>query len=401
MGSKFILLLVIVFTIGYVSSTSSKPITILVMGNAGVGKSSLINFLMNDTVAKVSDYATGTIKVDKYNFYKYGNNFIFYDSPGLNDGENDNNIIKMIGEKIDNINILLICVDVSRPRLYNEEKEMISEIKKKFGNKIMKNCILIFTKSNLNSKFQEIGDHRAKKLKKYTGSIPYFYAFNNEVTDNNWRHNLWQLMTEYSRNNKYFIRSNYYRYSLCDPLQTIVSKSRSSNIYPSNTNKIFQQHYDNCVENIKKEYALKKQRNAFIGMASFFVIFLIVGTLTGGGAGLIGSLATIGGGSLAAGGFGINGGIIALATLGFSAGLQFTEFPPNECTTKVKNELDILINSYHYDQYLYQNNEIAFEGYFLNNVPHGKGSTYDENGKLIWKGRFINGKAEICIFKIN
>lgn len=62
--------------------------------------------------------------------------------------------------------------------------------------------------------------------------------------------------------------------------------------------------------------------------------------------------------------------------------------------------IDILqsyfINTCHYHNYYYDNDNIIFTGYVCNNMPHGEGSIYLKNKTLLWKGDFLNGLPIFC-----
>lgn len=68
------------------TSTSSKDIDIVLLGETGVGKSSLINFIARKSVAEVSSDSVGCTKtIAKYTFEEKGRTFHLYDTPGLVD----------------------------------------------------------------------------------------------------------------------------------------------------------------------------------------------------------------------------------------------------------------------------------------------------------------------------
>ena len=41
-----------------------------------------------------------------------------------------------------------------------------------------------------------------------------------------------------------------------------------------------------------------------------------------------------------------------------------------------------------------ENNTLKFEGEFLNDEKNGKGQEYDDDGKLIYEGEYLNGKRK-------
>ena len=45
----------------------------------------------------------------------------------------------------------------------------------------------------------------------------------------------------------------------------------------------------------------------------------------------------------------------------------------------------------------YDNGKLKFEGEYLNGVRHGNGKEYNNHGKLKFEGKYLNGKRdEIC-----
>ena len=115
-----------------------------------------------------------------------------------------------------------------------------------------------------------------------------------------------------------------------------------------------------------------------------------------GGAGLMGLLSTFGGGYLAAGGLGIKGGAVVITILGLSGGIMFTDYSDPQCRDDTYNLLKYKIHYQHPDSYYYPNGKIAYDGMFLNNLPHGNGVVYDEHGEQMYSGLFNRGVPRIC-----
>lgn len=93
-----LIILTFLFVISY-----SKNINILIIGKTGVGKSMLVNLLMNKNVSKLGECETGTYKTNKYKLDKYGHHFNIYDTVGFfNEKETDlsNDMIAEIISKI-------------------------------------------------------------------------------------------------------------------------------------------------------------------------------------------------------------------------------------------------------------------------------------------------------------
>lgn len=124
-------------------------ITILVVGNAGVGKSTLINNLMGADVAKTCGDETCTTEVKQYDITKYGFVFSFYDTPGFNDGQghSDDVIMEKIRQNVDKINIILLCYDLSTSRLMRNT--IYADLQRELGTGVKDFTLAVYTKSNL------------------------------------------------------------------------------------------------------------------------------------------------------------------------------------------------------------------------------------------------------------
>jgi len=95
---------------------------IVVFGQTGVGKSSVINMLAGSSVADVSSGAVGSTPSNRPYNISHGNDdvYTFWDTPGLNEAENGTvssqaavqNLLDLV--KDHGINLLLYCI---RPRL--------------------------------------------------------------------------------------------------------------------------------------------------------------------------------------------------------------------------------------------------------------------------------------------
>ena len=107
-------------------SISSKAIDIVLLGEIGVGKSSVINLIAKEKVAEVSPDTIGCTKTPvKYTFEERGRTFHLYDTPGLVDPQMG---VKPFVDPIDTIqklirslgngngpDLLLFCIDNSKP----------------------------------------------------------------------------------------------------------------------------------------------------------------------------------------------------------------------------------------------------------------------------------------------
>jgi hypothetical protein len=240
----------------------------------------------------------------------------------------------------------------------------------------------VFTKSNLVDNPHE----RAKKIyHKLNIDIPYPYVLSFGSGRAAWGELLW-IAIDKNSTGEYLLKANYYKIAICELVKTIIVSTPKH--FPVETNKKVTREYNNCIE-------IKRARtNTILGMLAhgiFAVIgVIILGALTG-RAGLLGTLAKFGGG--------VKFGVLVIAGLGLSAGIAVTKFNNADCSLESTRILEQEINAKHWDTYFHQNNAIALQGYFENNVPHGVCTIYDNDKTKLWQGNFINGTPEICIAK--
>ena len=133
----------------------------------------------------------------------------------------------------------------------------------------------------------------------------------------------------------------------------------------------------------------------FLGASIFVVGSILLGALSG-GATLMGTLASFGGGSLITGGAGVKGGALVIAILGLSSGIMVSNYTDSGCVNETYDLLRYQINGEHTDSYYYSNGKVAFTGMFKNNIPNGNCVVYDEFGQKIYSGLFVDGFPRIC-----
>ncbi|OAX36645.1 P-loop containing nucleoside triphosphate hydrolase protein [Rhizopogon vinicolor AM-OR11-026] len=105
-------------------STASPPVNIIVFGESGVGKSSIINMLMGEPVAAVSNQAVGcTYESTKFRSTIAGKEVILFDTAGLNEAEAGTvspeqaieNLRSLVTE-LKTVNLLVYCIRGTRFR---------------------------------------------------------------------------------------------------------------------------------------------------------------------------------------------------------------------------------------------------------------------------------------------
>lgn len=195
MPFKLVYFVVALFLISVTVQVVIEP-KILVVGKSGTGKSTLINNLMDKEVAYVNHDDTGTRTVNTYNIHKYGYYFTFYDTPGLYELIQKEQIITMIKQKVTSVNIILLCYDLSSPRLYEVDKNIIKDIKEAFGEKVMNYVLIVYTKANL----VKDAENRAKTRHNKLGLdiLPFVLAYDEERW---WIYDMWFSIYTHSNSN--------------------------------------------------------------------------------------------------------------------------------------------------------------------------------------------------------
>ena len=156
-----------------------KKMNFMIIGASGVGKSTLINALLREKVAKEGLGGVCTTQIKKYE----SKNFPFlclYDSVGAELGNNhtledvQNETIRLIEKQLNNsdpnqhIHCIIYCVTFNR--FYEEETKIILKIRAKYdGEKLP--IVIVYTMGNDNKKFLAIKERINKYLNKYGISI--------------------------------------------------------------------------------------------------------------------------------------------------------------------------------------------------------------------------------------
>ena len=151
---------------------AEKGFTILQVGQTGVGKSSTINSLFDDKVAKTHKFRRQTDKVEPYNGTYNNVKYTIYDTPGL--GEKD-----PLGLKLDDIYLSRMKKQCSSPdvlwyvlrlddtRVREADTNVLKLIRKHFGDAIWDRTMVVFTFSDkvaLQEEFKESFDGRTETI---------------------------------------------------------------------------------------------------------------------------------------------------------------------------------------------------------------------------------------------
>ena len=133
-----------------------EQLRILVCGRSGVGKSSLVNSLVGRDVCQVGDpglevdFLSARTKFTEQNCLKLGNGIqiTIYDSPGLQDGTNEEAYLDDMYRKCKDVDLVLYCMNMTESRFMPAEITAVGQITKKFTSDIWKKCVLVLTQAD-------------------------------------------------------------------------------------------------------------------------------------------------------------------------------------------------------------------------------------------------------------
>ena len=132
-------------------AATHDPFTFLLVGRAGVGKSSLINSLMDKEVA-TGHYEATTMMVVSYPHEVAGIKFKIVDTPGLCDDleeeGNDARYLELIRSEVPEIDCLLYITRLDDMRVLPSEKRAIRLVSDGLGKDIWKHAVIVFTHAN-------------------------------------------------------------------------------------------------------------------------------------------------------------------------------------------------------------------------------------------------------------
>ena len=136
---------------------------ILVCGQSGIGKSSLLNFLLRKEVFDVGgpsaenqnkilfdNFDPCTKHVEGVTVNVQGVLLTIFDSPGLQDGtENDAEYLQDMYKKCSDAHLVLYCMDMTTTRWLPSEVKATKLVTEKFGKSFWEKSILVLTKANM------------------------------------------------------------------------------------------------------------------------------------------------------------------------------------------------------------------------------------------------------------
>ena len=219
------------------------------IGRNSTGKSSFINCLLYDKIAKIFNKRNQTAK--KINYYQKTSDPIkVFEIPGFNDKLSVKNSIlnlKILNQELDDIkdeiHVILYFLDSNDEGIFKEEEyEMIKNI---FEQKNLK-FLFIITKSNEETEKEEIISNINKGISKALGPIKFDKAY--EIF----------LQVKAHENNCIFVNFDSKKYGQCKLFNKLISILKETNIYKTYDKKLFS--YDKFNELLTKEIDIRKIR---------------------------------------------------------------------------------------------------------------------------------------------
>ena len=174
------------------NTSSYQPITAILMGKTGHGKSTLCNLLSNSEEFVISDSTQSCTKEIKLKtFFNHENQakISIIDTPGLSDSHGDDNKIiddmkkYLINPNIPRINTILIVISIQETRMDQSIKKLLEEICRIFPLKsFWKHVIIIWTHYN--------GTDSAKRKLKQKAQTNFTQEFIELTKNINKNHNM-------------------------------------------------------------------------------------------------------------------------------------------------------------------------------------------------------------------
>ncbi|NJM72420.1 MAG: hypothetical protein HC862_20870 [Scytonema sp. RU_4_4] len=129
-----------------VKKARQRKFTFLLVGRTGVGKSSTINTLIGEKVAKVGKFQPVTENIGKYEYNIEGIPCTVVDTPGLADtSDKDEQYISSIKSAVPEPDSMWFVTRLDESRVRDDERKTIKTISKAFGKQAWEKAIIVFT----------------------------------------------------------------------------------------------------------------------------------------------------------------------------------------------------------------------------------------------------------------
>lgn len=132
------------------SQGSHSCLTFVVIGETGQGKSTLINSLMGEPVAKEgTEYVRETTSLNFFQFKKNDIQIQVWDTPGFTaDPKEDENTLQLMVHNIKNVDLVLYCIRMDSRRRPKQHEEIIVKITEIFTKNVWSHCLFVLTFAN-------------------------------------------------------------------------------------------------------------------------------------------------------------------------------------------------------------------------------------------------------------
>ena len=136
----------------FIAEGSRSSLSLVVLGEAGQGKSTLINGLVGSQIAiEGDDFDAGTTGLDRYQFNQNGVLVDIWDTPGfgLGDPKEEEKTLEEMARDIKRVDLVLYCMRIDSKRWpKRNDMDTIMKITKIFSKEIWSHCLFVLTFAN-------------------------------------------------------------------------------------------------------------------------------------------------------------------------------------------------------------------------------------------------------------
>ena len=156
-----------------------QPVTILVIGPTGAGKSSLINKLLRDSVAEVGHTAVGVTKeVKEYSGFYMDVSIKVYDTVGFCNagGKSDRDIMSEIKSKNEKFDLVIICLKLEE-KINEVTKNFSAALRCHLNGEMWKRSVVVLTQADLYLQLESIPIDDGGKAEAIKAKVKEFRKF--------------------------------------------------------------------------------------------------------------------------------------------------------------------------------------------------------------------------------